>query len=91
MKEVTFKQVKDSFIKALVSLGVEQDKIDKFINGYILVRDLELCTVASIYIEDQMINEYPNWQGFVDNDSINTIWEYNKVALSEAVKDEQKE
>lgn len=91
MKKVTFEQVRDSFYEALVRLGVEEDKIIKFIEGETTIKDLELCLVASLCVENQMLNEYPNWQGFVDSDTINTIYEYNKVALSEDVKDEQKE
>lgn len=91
MKKVTFEQVRDSFYEALVRLGVEEDKIIKFIEGETTIKDLELCLVTSLCVENQMLNEYPNWQGFVDSDTINTIYEYNKVALSEDVKDEQKE
>lgn len=87
MEKVTFEEVKANFIKALEEVGVGPEKLQRFINGEITVGDLEFCNAISLHIEQRMIDIYPDWQGFIDSDSINTIWEYNKRALNEESKE----
>lgn len=82
MKKVTFEEVKENFIKVLEEVGISSEKLQKFIKGDITVSGLEFCNAISLHIEQRMIDIYPDWQGFVDSDNINTIWEYNKDALN---------
>lgn len=80
--KITFEDVKSSFEKALRKLGVEEEKIYGVIHENAAIKTLELCNNASLYIEVYMQAIYPKWRGFIDSDTINTIWEYNKDSIN---------
>lgn len=79
---ITFEDVKSSFEKALRKLGVDEEKIYSIINENAPIKTLGLCNNASLYIEVYMQAIYPKWRGFIDSDTINTIWEYNKDSIN---------
>lgn len=75
----TKKQFHDVFEKALIKLGVDEDKAKLFCchESTLRLKDLGICTNLSITLDDMILNKISDYKGCLVHETYSIIEKYN--------------
>ena len=77
MVTINIEDFKKSISNILLNLGINQDKVDLFVNGNVQFKKIGVCVAITNIIDDELKKLYPNYDGSISTDTFDKIYDFN--------------